>query len=336
MHILKKRIIKHSQEEKLFHTKEDLRWATPEIVADYRAERLKCNIIADLGCGIGFQTISFAKKCKRVYAVEKDEQKINYAKKNAEILGLNNITFIHGDILDKKTIEQIKDSEIIFCDPERLASEDERKTDTIRPDIKQLIDSYSKITDKIAIEFPPQIQKIEFDCEKEYVSTQGKLNRLTLYFGSLKKGKVSAVVLPEKAILIGQGNGKVKKNANLLKYMYEVDGAVSKAGLIPELAKQTGAEFYFQNKSAFLTSASIIKSPFFRNSFQILGICIFEKEKIIECLQKNNAGQAVIRFEIDPQDYWKERKDYEKDLKGKEKISIFKFDDKAVIAKIVK
>jgi len=46
-HLMKKALEKHSQAERPCFTEDDLRWATPEIVADYRAKRLKCNTIAD-------------------------------------------------------------------------------------------------------------------------------------------------------------------------------------------------------------------------------------------------------------------------------------------------
>jgi len=45
-----------------------LRFATPADVAKYRAERLYCNIIAEIGAGIGGQTIAFAEKCRKVIA----------------------------------------------------------------------------------------------------------------------------------------------------------------------------------------------------------------------------------------------------------------------------
>src|SRR3989344_4350413 len=96
--------------EPLAYNAEDLRWATPEIVADYRAKRLKCQVIADLGCGIGFQALAFAKTCHKVYAVDVDHKKLNKAKKNAQLLGIKNIIFIHGDALDSKIAKQVADS----------------------------------------------------------------------------------------------------------------------------------------------------------------------------------------------------------------------------------
>ncbi|MEK6899883.1 MAG: methyltransferase domain-containing protein, partial [Nanoarchaeota archaeon] len=244
MKTTKKALSKHPKAEKLHYKDEDIRWATPEAAADYRAERLKCKVIADLGCGIGFQAFSFAKKCKKVYAVELNKEKITLAEKNAEILGLKNIEFIHGDILDEKVISKLKDVEIVFCDPERLPEEKQRSVASIKPNIRQLLDKYSEITEKIAIEFPPQITEIPFDCEKEYLSIDGQLNRLTLYFGGLQKCEKSVVVLPSGKKLCSS-TAVLEETDELGSYLYEADAAVVKAGLLAELCQETGAKIYF-------------------------------------------------------------------------------------------
>src|SRR4030043_1468310 len=103
-----KRPTKFSKIKNMLFEKEDLRWATPEIVADYRARRLKCDLIVDLCCGIGGQSIFFGKYCKKVVAVDKDEKKIEFAKKNAGVYGVRNIDFIVGDVLDNDVINKIK------------------------------------------------------------------------------------------------------------------------------------------------------------------------------------------------------------------------------------
>ncbi|WP_269850008.1 hypothetical protein [Methanosarcina horonobensis] len=52
-------------------------------------------------------------------------------------------------------------------------------------------------------QMPPE--RIPFDCEKEYISLDGQLNRLTLYFGGLKQYDRLAVALPA-------GEGLVSKD----------------------------------------------------------------------------------------------------------------------------
>ena len=164
-----------------------MRFATPDVVAEYRASRLKCNVIADFGCGIGGQSMAFAKFCKKVYAIDNDERKIEYAKRNADVRELKNIEFINSDFLDEKLKNKIKDADIIFCDPSRAAEEKERNMGSVAPIIDNILKSYPGMD--FAIEIPPQIEpeKIDYKCEKEYISLDFALNRLTLYFKKLKK-----------------------------------------------------------------------------------------------------------------------------------------------------
>ena len=271
----KKAYAKHPQAFLLSFTEEDLRWATPEIVADYRAKRLKCNIIADIGCGIGFQSIAFARVCKKVYAIELNGEKLERARQNAKVLNITNIEFIHGDALSPEVIKKVSDAQIIFCDPERLPQEEQRTTSTIAPNINQLLHAYSKITTKIAIEFPPQIKEILYEGEREYCSVNGELNRLTVYFGKLKQGDRSAIVLPGDHYLQQNPKMKVQKTNSLGKFLFEVDPAVVKADLLAEASTKTA--LYSQQKAVFLTADERVEGPFFKNTFEVLDKCVFEE-----------------------------------------------------------
>ena len=128
---------------------------------------------------------------QKVIAIEVDKRKHEYAKQNAKILGIKNIEFINNDALK---LEKIPKADIIFCETEREAEEKERKIENIKPDIKKLLKKYEKTTKDVCIELPPQIKDIPFDCEIEYLSVNHELNRLNLYFGELKKCKLSAVI----------------------------------------------------------------------------------------------------------------------------------------------
>ena len=62
-------------QERLKIPKEFLKFATPKDVATYRAERLKCNVLVEIGAGIGGQTIAFSRKCKKVIAIELNKER---------------------------------------------------------------------------------------------------------------------------------------------------------------------------------------------------------------------------------------------------------------------
>lgn len=323
--------------------KEGLQLSTPEIVAGYIAKRLKTDIIADLGCGIGGQVIFFAKECRKVYAVERDPEKLGYAKKNCELYGVSNVEFIPGDALEKSTIEKVSDANIIFSDPARPLSEKERTLENLEPPITELIRLYSDIIPDMAFHAPPQMNpsRIDLDCEREYLSLNGQLNRLTLYFGSLKKCGRSAVVLPGEAHLYSFDAGIIK-TGGLKEYVYEPEPSVVKAELLNELAhkvSEKGEEiFYYKGdgKRTLLTASRIIRSPFFKDAYMVVGRTKKDIRAIKEMLKSERTGKVVLRFDIEPERYWDLRKKIEQGLSGSRTLHLFGFGNDVVAGEKIK
>lgn len=323
--------------------REGLQLATPEIVAKYVAKRLKTDIIADLGCGIGGQVIFFAKECGRVYAVEKDPKKLEYARKNCKLYEVSNVEFILGDALSEEVRAKISDADIIFSDPARPLAEKERTLENLEPPVIEILKLYSDVTQDFAFHAPPQIapERLVFDCEREYLSLHGQLNRLTLYFGALKRCERSAVVLPGEAKLCSSDAPKIK-GAALQGYVYEPEPSVVKAGLLNELAKNMAAEdkeiFFYKGdeRRTLLTSSKLLGSPFFKDRYRVLGRTGREVSRIREVLEAEDAGKVVIRFDIEPSKYWELRKTLEKGLKGGRTLHVFGFGSEVVVVEKIK
>lgn len=322
--------------------KEGLQLSTPEIVAAYIAKRLKTDIIADLGCGIGGQVIFFARECKKVYAVERNPEKLEYTKKNCELYGVKNVEFILGDALEESTIEKVSDANIIFSDPARPLSEKERTLANLEPPITEILRLYSDVTPELAFHAPPQMppSRINLDCEREYLSLNGQLNRLTLYFGALRKCERSAVVLSGETRLCSSDVAAIKTNEPG-EYVYEPEPSVVKAELLNELAHDIegkGDEIFFYKgdaKRTLLTSSKLIRSPFFKDSYTVVGKTEMDVSAIKELLKSERAGKVVLRFDIEPERYWDVRKKLEDGLAGSRTLHVFGFGkDVVVVEKI--
>lgn len=315
-------------EAKYFNSN-DLRFSTPKEVADYRAKRLKCNIIIDLCSGIGIQSFSFSKQCKKVYSFEIDKDKVIYAKNNFPD---KNIQFIQGDVLSSGIINQIKEinPDIIFCDPERLETETERNLASIKPNIKKLVEIYSKITPNLCIELPPQIDAEKLkelgDFEAEYLSFNNKLNRLNLYFGNLKKSSISVADISGTRIEKNKEKKQLKTSEKPLKYLYEASPAIIKAGLENELAKKISSEILQIDKTKLLLTSNDLsnseESKVFCKIYRILGYSD-NFRGIISILKNNNIGKVVLKKKVSPEEYWTERKRYEQQTFGKNQACLF-------------
>jgi hypothetical protein len=106
------------------------------------------------------------------------------------------------------------------------------------------------------------------------------------------------------------------------RYLYEIDSAVVKAGLVGVLAEKTNTFAVMLEKTVFLSSEALVESVFFRNSFEVLAAC--SEGGLVRSLRRLEAGRVVIRFSVAPDDYWSIRKKYERMLSGKKEFFVFK------------
>ncbi|NOZ80151.1 MAG: methyltransferase domain-containing protein [DPANN group archaeon] len=301
---------------------ENLRFATNEQVARYRAERLACNHLIEIGAGIGFQTIAFARTCKRVTAIELDRKRCDMLRKNLEKTGITNVRVIQGDALADEVIASIDKAEWLFCDPERLPEEKERSLDRLRPSPRQIRDAYKEAARKFCFEVPPQLQNIPKEYDREYISLHHKLNRLQLYHtpGSASKGTTGVVLLPEGEVLAEQKGKRLAEGKQAKKYLYEIDAAVEKAGLIDSLP--VDAEKLDRTNRTLLTSEKRQASPFLC-CYRVLKTAK-DREELQKVLSRMKGDRVVIRYPIAPEQYWKERKELESRLlPGKRTLHVF-------------
>ncbi|WP_167829586.1 class I SAM-dependent methyltransferase [Methanosarcina flavescens] len=343
-------VARKKQFEKPLHgDKESLRFATPEPIARYRAQRLRAKTLADISCGIGGQTVFFAQQCGFVYAVEIDPKKIEYAKQNCAMYGLSNVKFICGDALDPKIIEQIPAVDVIFSDPFRPAEESKRQVSSLEPGIPNVLAAYGEKTRNFAFEAPPQMppERIPFDCEKEYISLDGQLNRLTLYFGGLKQHDRMAVALPAGEGLVSKYGmlPQIKETDKMKLCAYEPEPSVVAAELLPELVEsmmQVAGPFMgvfelfrVDKKRLLLTSDALIKQAMIKNHYLVLKVCPFEPKEINKFLKDRNIGNVVLRAGVKPEDYWKVRNEVEKGLEGNKTVHLFVKGRTAILCEVI-
>ena len=319
-----------------------MRLATPEIVAEYIASRLRTHTIADLGCGIGIQAIFFAKQCTKVYAVEIDSERLDCARENARLYGASNIEFMLADALSDHVIKRLSDVDIVFSDPARPLEEKERRLEESRPPVLEIIKKYQHITDRMAFHLPPKIEqsKIFFDCEREYLALNGQLNRFTVYLGSLKKCDRSAVVLPGGTRLESKPVQPIDKTLTPQAFIFEPQPSVVHAGLLGELNEYLPADaavYYSDQTRTLITSDSLLHLPFsfLKDCYHVICTTDFKPDKIKKALVDGNAKKVVLRFRIEPSKYWNMRNMFEEGLSGDKTVHLFRCNNIAVVCEKV-
>ncbi|MCU0798415.1 MAG: hypothetical protein MUC62_01935 [Candidatus Thermoplasmatota archaeon] len=322
---------KFSRGDDLFFTHEGLRWATPEPAAKHCAYRLRGDLCIDVSCGQGGQALFLAMECERVLAFDIDPLNCLISRTNARALGIGNLEVHLQDCLSPEAVGMAEEGCHVFSDPARPPGSRERTLEELGPDPRKVMEAYGQCVKGFCFELPPYIdgEKITFPHEAEYVSLNGRLNRLNIYTGSLALKARSAVVLPSGESISGplplSTLGEVVVPFPE-RYMFELDHAVVRAGLVGTLmeAMGTGAKYLeLDGRRSVILSDGPLSSPFFIGSYRILGFSP-DHDSVATALKEHRAGKVTPRYRMDPSSYWRERAALEKGLTGQIWVHLFR------------
>ncbi|ASJ09319.1 methyltransferase [Thermococcus siculi] len=318
-----------------------LRYSTHEVVARYRAERLKefgIKSIADVSCGIGIQLIFYAMKVEKAYGIDIDPLKVEFARRNAEKYGVSNIEFINADSLSPETVGRVN-AEVVFSDPARPPEMPERRLEDLLPSPLEVYNAYSSKTDSFIFDLPPQIrrERVPWRGEFEYIDLFGALNRLTFYTEPLAKAERSAVILPAGVRVESDPNLEniVEWTKEPGEYIYEIPQAVDYADLINELFHVLPAEAKMllrEKRRVLATGDEPLKSPYLKRAYRVVGTVPFHPVRINDFLRKESFGRATLRVSVPDREYWRFRKRVEANLKGERRAFVFQLGGRAIIA----
>ncbi|ORX48400.1 S-adenosyl-L-methionine-dependent methyltransferase [Piromyces finnis] len=173
---------------------------THEKIAQHIAKRCKCNVIVDGFCGAGGNSIQFAKYCEKVISIDIDPVKIECARNNAKIYGVEDkIEFINGNFLELiPSLKEKYSPDVIFISPPwggpSYLKMDYYDLCYVQPiDGVELFNMVKSVTNNIAYYLP---RNCDYDqirlladpgqvCELEQEYLNDKMRSFTIYFGNL-------------------------------------------------------------------------------------------------------------------------------------------------------
>jgi len=223
----------------MFFTRTGLEQATRGVVAARRAARLAASgarSVADLGCGIGADSIAFARAGLRVYAVEADPATAEVARANAAALGLD-VTVVFGDA----TSFDLSAVDAAFCDPARRTAGGRRVFTTAHLSPPwEFVASLPARVGRTVLKLAPGLAHdlVPVGAEAEWVSVGGDLVEAALWAPALAEVPRRASVLSgagAAAELVGTGTAAAPVGP-VRRYLFDPDGAVTRAGLVAEFA----------------------------------------------------------------------------------------------------
>ena len=322
----------------MFFTRAGLEQATRSVVARRRADRLRSagvGTIADLGCGIGADTIAFARAGIRVYAVEADPATADLAAANVAALGLAGSVTV--SCAQARSVD-VTGVDAVFCDPARRSGTGRRVFDP---------SSYSPSWDFVAglparvprtvLKLAPGIDHalIPPGAEAEWVSVDGDVVEAVFWCGPLAGVPRRATVLrgspaatshgssaapavhgsPAAPAVFGSstpvgssvfsltGDGVTQAPvAPVGAFVYDPDGAVLRAHLVAEFASTVDGAVA-DPTIAYVYGATPVATPFAR-CFRVDAVLPWSLKRLRAELRTRGVGRVEIRKRgsaVDPQ-----------------------------------
>jgi len=290
-------------EEGMFFTEEGLEQASRLKVASIHAGRFRSaglKHIADLGCGIGAESLVFAGLDLDVSAYELDEVTAAIATYN--LARFENVKVEQADV----TKIDLDEFDGLFIDPARRDLKDsktsinKRKYDIndFSPSFDYVIEAASKKPTIVKLGPGLDHKDIPDDAEAVWVSDDGDLVELTLYFGKVKRPDVKRAAL----LLTPTGTHEITSTstqrldaplAELGKYIYEPDAAVIRSHLVGDLAIELGLNI-FSNEIAYLSGDEPIVSPWLRG-YEVIENLVFDRKRLKAYLREKKIGTLEIK-----------------------------------------
>jgi hypothetical protein len=284
----------------MFFTRAGLEQATRPEVADHHASRFLgagMHTVIDLGCGIGSDSMAFARAGLEVMAVDVDPETAAVAQAN--LAGWAEVICADAN----EVVEQlITPGVALFCDPARRNDHGRLwRVEDFQPrwsTITRLLDGEQAAGVKLGPALPHSL--IPDAAEAEWITHRGETVEAGLWAGpGATPGRRSALIMPDARLVVTAAPPLPVRD--LGGYIYEPAGAVIRAGAIAELGAQLGAGL-LDPQVAYLTSDRLCSTPF-AAGFEVRQRLPFHLKALRSWVREAEIGVVEIKkrgIDIDP------------------------------------
>jgi len=317
--------------QRMLFTRAGLEQATRLGVAARHAGRMRragISRVADLGCGIGGDSLAFAGAGLDVVAVDADEVTAAIAAYNLAPFGEDAAVqhgiaeeFVSANFADVHVTRTnpadshedaalLRDTRTaVWLDPARRTtghSETRRVTASdYSPSLDWAFDLASRMPTGIKLGPGHDRDALPADAEAQWVSADGSVVELVLWSGALAREGVRRAALvmrgDESHELTAGADAEDAGVRELGAFVHEPDGAVIRARLIGDVARSIDAGM-LDEKIAYLTGDAALTSPFVQ-SFRVREVMAANPKAISQVLRSNEIGTIEIKkrgMDVDP------------------------------------
>lgn len=300
-------------------------YSTPEIVCKYRSGRIKDSRVIDVGTGSGMQAIFLSQTNDKTTSIDIKPERSKMARLNSMEYKTGNLKFLTGDVYNLSESFEIDENTVIFSDPERPPTTAERTMNQLIPSPENLIRVFGDRTSNFVFDLPPQMRmsNIGIEGEKEYLSIDGQLNRLTLYCGNVAEDEVSATVLPSNYRITGEPEEiEFPSNPVITDIIAVPDVAITYAMLLGKLSEHYPITASWKDNRRAVFSADEHMKGFPGYQYRVLSRV--DSSNVNLELKRLNSRRVFPRFLIKDSGYYEIKRKWEDGLTGTNDIYVFR------------
>jgi THUMP domain-like/RNA cap guanine-N2 methyltransferase len=319
---------KFSRAADMLFTRAGLEQSSSELTAAHSARRFAgLRTVADLCCGIGGNLAALAGSARRVVAVDSDLTALLFAIRNASICHpAGRVAAVCADVMDLFGAgHDLTGSAVdaVYIDPARRVGERRLRPGESRPPLGWCIELAAQ-AGAVCIKAAPGLprQLVPAGWETEFVAVGRDLKEALLWspaFATTSRratvltgnaavltgnaavltGTQAAVLTGSAAVLTGDqdtataGSDAPARVAGPGEYLLDPNPAVTRAGLVGELARQLGA-WQIDPMIAFLSLDRQVSTPFAR-TLRVLDSMPWHEKQAARRLRELDVGSADIR-----------------------------------------
>ncbi len=297
---------KFGRAEQMLFTRAGLEQASSDLTAAHSARRFGGrSVVADLCCGIGGNLAALAGAAEHVVAFDADLTALRFARRNAAALApaatvrtvcadVRTLAFAaSGSAGHGASRSGAAGVQAIYVDPARRTPGRRLQAGDSEPALDyclSLADQVPAVGIKAAPGIPHEL--VPEGWEIEFVAAGYSLKEALLWSPALSTARRRATILPAGATMVdGQGDHVPVDRPG--EYLLDPNPAVTRAGLVQELARELGA-WQIDPMIAFLSLDRRVGTPFAR-TLRVLESMPWHERQVSRKLRELDIGSADIR-----------------------------------------
>jgi hypothetical protein len=283
---------KFSRAGQMLFTRDGLEQASSEVTASHAAARYPAGgVLADLCCGIGGNLITLVPG-RRVLAVDSSPVSLAFARHNAAVYGATDgLAVVCADVREVP----LGGVDAVFIDPARRAGGRRLAAGRSEPPLAWCLALAGQVP-AVGIKAAPGLPRdlVPDGWEAEFVAVGRDLKEALLWSPARATARTRATVLPSGDTLTPSpaDSGPVPV-APPGAFLLDPSPAVTRAGLVQELARQLGA-WQIDPEIAFLSSERELRTPFAR-TLRVLESAPWHERQFARKLADLGIGAVDIR-----------------------------------------